>query len=100
MAEITSTSPAEYSSWDPLPKISFDDEQSTVTVTHQPYPIREYAEVRAGQLCALLSLMAGADRVRDGSYETAFGLARQLADEVSALTEILTRGALPEVSNA
>ncbi len=99
MAEITQAGPTQYSSWPPLPKISFSDEHSTVMVTHRPYPIREYAEVRAGQLCALLSLLATANSVRDSSYETALGLARQLADEVSALTEIMTRAELPEVSD-
>jgi hypothetical protein len=73
-----------------LPTFRHSSENGTVTVTHQNYTIRDYAEVRSGQLESLLAVLG---RVGDADDElrTVLGLAQELSMEVSALVEFLAR---------
>jgi hypothetical protein len=75
-----------------LPTFNHCPEDGTVTVTHHNYAIRDYAEIRSGQLTALLAVL-GACSLEGGDLDvvTAQGLAEELAREVSGLVELFTR---------
>lgn len=76
-----------------------DREEGTVTVTHHGYQLRDYAEIRSGQLAALLAVL-GEHEGREGDLNLVIvmGLAEELAQEVSGLVEAFTRTDCLEVS--
>lgn len=71
---------------------SHDVEGGTVTVTHHGFQIREYAEIRSGQLASLLAVL-GDCSINEGDLNlvTVLGLAQEMANEVSSLVEVFTR---------
>jgi hypothetical protein len=84
----------------PLPTFDHCPPDGTVTVTHHGYSIRDYAEVRAGQLTALLALIKSCAPDAAGlDLETVQGIAEDLAVEVSGLVELFTRTDCLEASH-
>jgi hypothetical protein len=83
-----------------LPTFEHNPPEGTVTVTHQNYAIRDYAEIRAGQLTALLAVL-GACTLQGDNMDVviAQGLAEDLAREVSGLVETFTRTDCLEASH-
>lgn len=83
-----------------LPTFDHNPAEGTVTVTHYRSTIRDYAEIRAGQLTALLSVL-GACKLEgsDGDVVTVRLLAEELACEVSGLVETFTRTDCLEASH-
>jgi len=83
-----------------LPTFNHCPPDGTVTVTHYNYAIRDYAEIRAGQLTALMSLLQSCTSDTDDlELVTVQGLAEELAREVSGLIETFTRTDCLEVSH-
>lgn len=79
---------------------SHDREGGNVTVTHHGFQIREYAEIRSGQLASLLAVL-GDCGINEGDLNlvTVLGLAQEMALEVSILVEVFTRTDCLEVSH-
>lgn len=83
-----------------LPTFDHNPAERTVVVTHYGSTIRDYAEVRAGQLTALLSIIGACTLDGDhGDVVTSRLLAEELACEVSGLVEMFTRTDCLEVSH-
>ncbi|MFL9907372.1 hypothetical protein [Paraburkholderia sp. RL17-337-BIB-A] len=84
-----------------LPTFDHNPPEGTVTVTHHNYAIRDYAEIRSGQLTALLSLIHRSKLNEDDmDMVIVHGLAEDLAREVSGLVELFTRTDCLEASCA
>ncbi|NML99634.1 hypothetical protein HHL24_17040 [Paraburkholderia sp. RP-4-7] len=83
-----------------LPTFEHCPKDGTVSVTHSGYDIRTYAEVRSGQLTALLSVFQSC-KLDDEHADMVivYGLAEELAREVSGLVETFTRTDCLEVSH-
>jgi hypothetical protein len=69
-----------------------DREAGTVTVTHHGFQIRDYAEIKSGQLASLLAILGEYETCEgDLHLVTVMGLAQDLAHEMSSLVEAFTR---------